>query len=486
MPTESYQDCVIGSGAGGAVIAQRLARAGRSVVLLEEGPEVSGPRFNQREGDMYRLLYRDAAGQLTADGAISVLQGRCLGGSTTINMGDCVPTPEPVLEHWRKDFGWGDWGGTSNADIAAAARRVMEDMGASLIADGQHNRNNSLLREGAEKLGLRGSALNHNRTGCRGAGYCTIGCTYDAKRGPLLSHVPGFRAAGGRLRCDARVDRIEPRLGGGWSIAGLGDELLAERVFVCAGPVHSCGILRRSGLGGPHVGKNLTLQPQAPLVGLFPDEVLFYRGIPQSWGLDGEITATPEGGLSGFTVEGVSAGPAMSASMFPAEIDNLSEMLGRYRKFGAALNLVPDRPSGEVVWSKRKPRPKIRYRPTEEWVGRMRKALKTCARIWLAAGADEVRVPVLDCPPIKTESQIARIDDLPMRSCDLPMISAHPQGTCRMAGDGHEAVVDLDFRVVGTRDVYVCDASIFPTSASTHTMVPVMAMAHLLAESLGG
>ncbi len=477
------QDVVVGSGAGGAVLAARLAEAGRAVVLVEEGPKVSKADFTQREDAMYGLLYRDAGNQLTKDGAISVLQGRCLGGSTTINMGDCVPTPEAVLEHWRQHFGWGDWGGITNADIARASDRAMADIGAGPIPDALYNRNNRLLEQGAKKLGLTGSRLLHNRTDCLGSGYCLIGCAYDAKRGTLLSHVPRALAAGARLMADSRVDRVTLEGSRATGVAGQGFEVRAERVFLCAGPIHTCGILARSGLKRKELGRFLSLQPQAPMTALFRDPVDFHRGIPQAWGLDGSLDISVEQGLGGFSVESVSAGPGMTASLVPVSMARLKPLLSKYRHIAAALCLVPDRPTGRVVWGKGA-RPAIKYASTSEHRGRLVQALETAARIYLAAGAEQVLVPTPEGLSLTSEAQVAQIRELPLRSCELPLISAHPQGTCRMAGAREPGVVDLDFRVRGSDALYVCDASVFPTTASTHTMVPVMAMAHLLADQL--
>ena len=387
MSAERCQDCVIGSGAGGAVLARRLAEAGRDVVLLEEGPEISRADFTQREDQMYPLLYRDGGSQYTADGAISVLQGRCLGGSTTINEGDCVPIPDEVLACWRSRHGWGDWGGITDDDVRAAAAVVMDEMGAGPMPEALVNEANRLLRAGAEAEGLPGSLLKHNRIGCSGSGYCLIGCAYDAKRGPLVSHIPQARAAGCRLLANRRVDRLERD--GGPVVVGRGLRVVAERVFVCAGPIHSCGILARSGFAHDGLGRHLSLQPQSPIVALYDHEVRFFRGVPQSYGLDGLIELSEETGLGGFTVEGVSAGPAMAASLMPGEMAEVRAMLGEYSRMAAALCLVPDSPSGRVDW-KATGRPTIRYAFDDEWRTRLRDSLKAAARCYLASGAREV------------------------------------------------------------------------------------------------
>ena len=266
-------------------------------------------------------------------------------------------------------------------------------------------------------------------------------------------------------------------------VEGPGFRVEAERVFLCAGAIHTCGILVRSGHASDDVGNHLSLQPQAPLVATFPDEVVFFRGIPQSFAVDEDLTADALGGLGGFTLEGIATGPAMAAGMIPLPMDELRTLMARYRHMAAALCLVPDRPGGRVEWGAR-PRPTIRYAPSADHQQRLRAAIKTAARCYLAAGADRILPPSVRLAEMRTEADLAAIDTMSLRSCDVPMISAHPQGTCRMAPPEHGGVVDLDLRVRGVDNVWVCDASLFPTTSSTHTMVPVMAMAHLLAKSL--
>ena len=483
METLTVQDVIVGSGAGGGVLAARLAEAGRRVCVVEEGPAVSKADFNQREGPMYNLLYRDAGNQLTKDGAISVLQGRCLGGSTTVNQGDCVPMEGAVIDHWRQHFGWGEWGGVSNADVAAAAARAMADMGAGPIAPHELNRNNRLLAEGARTLGLRGAPLAHNRVNCVGSGYCMIGCAYDAKRGTLLAHLPRAQAAGAVVRCGWRVDAVLTDGQRAMGVVGEGFEVRGERIFLCAGPIHTPGILHRSGVRLDGLGRNLSLQPQAPTVAIFEKVVDFHRGIPQAWGLHETIEVSAERGLGGYTLEPIAAGPAMTASLVPLPMPQLRPLLARYRHLAATLCLVPDRPSGRVIWGSGK-RPRIQYVASAEHRATLIEAMKTAARCYLAAGAQEVRVPAVGAPSVRSEADLGKIDTLPMRSNELPMISAHPQGTCRM-GPNEGCVAGMDQRVRGFDNLYVADASLFPTSSSTHTMVPVMSMAHLLADALG-
>ena len=483
------QVCVVGSGAGGAVAAALLAEAGHEVVVLEEGAHVPKARMTQREEEMYPLLYRDQAQQVTRDGAINVLQGRVLGGSTVVNMADCVPIEGAVLAHWARDFGCDRHGET---EVMAAAAEVERVIGANPIL--QHNRNNTLLMEGGERVGAPGRAFRHNRVGCVGSGYCLLGCAYDAKRSAALTWLPRASDAGALLQTEARVDRLEhdghrvtaavgrlvdPVTG----LPGAAFTVRADRFVLAAGAIHSPLLLLASKLGGREVGRNLSLQPQAPAAALFADPVVQWRGVPQSAWLDGHGRATAEGGLEGFWLEGVAGQPGQAASSIVAPPGEAHEMMRRYGDVAALLCLVPDRPGGRVK-RRRNGRPAITYRFQERWKEELRKGLRLAAHAYLAAGAEAVLLRLAGATPVSSEAELAQLDTLPIRANAGPVISAHPQGTCRMGPSAGSSVVDLDLKLHGCDNLWVMDASVFPTTSSTHTMVPVMSFAWLAARAI--
>ena len=83
LPSQIVCDvAIIGSGSGAGITAELLTRAGLTVVIVEEGPLKSSSDFNQREAQAYPDLYQESAGRKTEDKAITILQGRCVGGST--------------------------------------------------------------------------------------------------------------------------------------------------------------------------------------------------------------------------------------------------------------------------------------------------------------------------------------------------------------------------------------------------------------------
>lgn len=482
---------VIGSGAGGAVAAALLAEAGLEVLVLEEGGHFQAKDFTQREGEMYNALYRLGGSQFSEGEGVNVLQGSCVGGSTVINQGDCTRIPPEVLAHWRRLTGAE---GLVEADFEAAYERVEADLLVNPIPDAMVNRNNRLLLEGARKLGLGGGAFRHNRVGCVGSGYCMIGCAYDAKKGAHLNYIPRASAAGARVQADCRAERIVKRSGGGWRVEGAVVDRATRRprlaftaeapvLIVAAGSIHSPALLLRSGLGGPLVGKNLSLQPQAPLIAIIPDEVIAYQGVPQSAFVDRFDEATEEAGLGGFRMEGIVGGPAMSASLIGGFGASHKERMTAFRRVAACLVLVPDRPSGEVTVD-RKGRVKIAYAPTEEWKGRLRQGLVKAAEIYLAAGAEGVSAPSELAEPLRKGEDPRRIADAEITPGVFHLISAHPQGTCRLGADPRASVVDSRLEVHGEKGLFVMDGSVFPTTASTHTMIPIMAAVDLAARRL--
>jgi choline dehydrogenase-like flavoprotein len=480
---------IIGSGASGALWAQRLAAAGRDVLVLEEGAHVESKKFNQREGDMYRLLYRDGANQRTYDQRVNVLQGRCLGGSTVVNMADVERIPEGVLAHWRKLTGIEEF----REDVFTPYfERCEVDIGANRISAAELNRNNDLLREGTERLGIHGAPLMHNRVGCVGSGYCLLGCTYDAKQSTLITLLPRAIADGARVAVNARVGQVETA--GGEVRAVVGERLdatgqvvgtfraTARTVVLAAGAVHSPLILARSGIQSPALGKNLSLQPQIGISALFDEDVRAFRGIPQAYGVDGFEEADAERGLHGFRIEGISGGPAMTAMSAGFLGREQQAYMAAYAQTASALILVPDRPVGEVRLRSGSAAADIRYALTADWIETAWKGVRAATEIYFAAGAKKVVLPGFPGVAIVSPKELPAKPAGDFAVGRVTAISAHPQGTCRMGTQAKTSVVNPDGRHHAVRNLYVIDASLFPTTASTHTMLPIMGVADWLAD----
>jgi choline dehydrogenase-like flavoprotein len=139
--------CVIGSGAAGAVLAKELVESGKKVVLLEIGGYYEGKDMNQREVDMMPLLWKNAGFNFVDSLRIAVAQGSCLGGSTIINDAVCFDTPSRIREEWSRRFGVN----FSDDEWSYHLKRVNSILHVTEVADVELNRNNLMLKVGAEK-----------------------------------------------------------------------------------------------------------------------------------------------------------------------------------------------------------------------------------------------------------------------------------------------------------------------------------------------
>jgi choline dehydrogenase-like flavoprotein len=483
---------IIGSGCGGGTAARVLAEGGKDVIVLEEGGDFVGPeRLTQRDTPMYDQLYTDRGGRTSKDRTVNILSGRVLGGGGVINACDVVPIHEATWTYWQKHHGWSDF---SPAAMQPYQDRALADLSANRILESQVNRNNRILREGAQKLGWKGELMMHNRVNCQGLGSCLIGCPASAKRNPRMVAIPKALAAGARVFVRARAvaihgataerKRVEVQ-----TIDRKGyhpvDRFAIDAgiVIVAANPVGTVALLRNSGIGNGNLGQHVSLQPQVPIVALMPERVNAFDGIPQAYALTEFERHDPDVGLTGFRVESIFGTPGVLGSLVSQPGAAGKALTARLGHAAAALILIPDQPVGQIN-VRRDGRPEVDYTLAPEWKTRARQAVRAAARAYFAAGAQAVVVPA--APPLflKSEADLPQIDGLTFNPGTISLISAHQQGGARLGPSEDTSVCDLNGQLWGTRGVFVMDGSVFPSTSSSHTMTPILTVAHALADRL--
>ena len=463
--------CVIGAGAGGAVVAAELAEGGASVVVLEQGPRHDADRFSARPLEMLARLYRDG-GQTTTLGTPPILLplGRGLGGTTLVNSGTCFRTPPAVLERWRREFGLEAL--TEDA-LDPCFARVEAALSIDEVTPELAGRNAAVARRGAEALGWSHGYLRRNARGCVGSGVCAFGCPTSAKQHVGITYVPRAEAAGAQVIAggDVRhvlVERgqargVEARLLGGGRI-----EVRAPTVIVAAGTIHTPLLLARSGLGraSGQLGHNLALHPATGAFALMDEVVDMARGVPQSFYVD-------EFAAEGIMFEGVAGPPSYVAMALPLSGRRHTAAMAAYRDLAMFGLMVSDRSRGSV--RSLGGRPVIRYELLEEDVARFRRGLARMEELFRAAGAREVYLPL----PSGVAPERAR-------ARDLKLMAFHPLGTARAAARAADGVVDADLQLHGTRGVHVADGSVVPSSLGVNPQLTIMALATRLAYGLLG
>ena len=463
--------CIIGSGAGGAVMAKELAESGRDVVLLEQGGHYTKEDFTQREDEMMPLLYEEMGQRATVDKSILILQGRNIGGSTVHNLCYCFRTPEPILEKWRREDGLR---GMSAAEMRPSFERVEHMLKVKPIQPYEVNVLNNKIRQGCEKLGYHGFVTDHNRENCTLSGFCLLGCPFDAKQSMLITYIPAANRAGARIFAHCPVRRLVTERGRVRRVEGeVVDDLGRPRhrfgvgarvVVLCAGAINSPQILLRSGVGNSNgqVGRNLHLHPSVLLSGIYDEDIYGYHGIPQSYYVD-EFIDLEKDPDTGYVLMPVYGFPVMTATQLPGFGSQHFEIMRNFHRMVGILVLMHDQSSGRVTVGG-DGRPQITYRVDERERKLFLEGMTHCAEILFASGAKKVLVPYRRPLWLNPGDSLDVFERRGLRPGEIPIASTHPQSTCRMGEDLKRSVVDSHCRSHEVANLFICDMSVFPSS----------------------
>jgi choline dehydrogenase-like flavoprotein len=464
-PRGRYDTIVIGSGAAGGILAYRLAESGRRVLVLERGPHVDPRAFTDDEVAQYLRLYNEGALQLAADFSLQVLQGMCVGGGTTINNALCLPPPEPVLEAWERR-------GLDREALKAAIEDVRAWFEVTEIRAPTTTEAARRFQSAVERLRLPGTfeVMEANISGaCLGTGYCNIGCAYGAKLSTLDVVLPVAQQRFGlELLADAAVEQIESE--GRRAVQAVGRHrgerfaVAADEIVIAAGAIGSSALLQRSGIGGKAVGRGLHFNINSPVTADFPDPVDSFAGIQMS-----HAYRSPES-VPRYLVETWFNPPATQALAMPGWFDRHFENMRRYRHMACGGVLVGTTTPGRVKAGQ------IEYTASPEDRASVVEGIGVAARIWLEAGAERVMPATFAWQEYRDPESLAELPRRIRDSGDLLLTSAHPQG-----GNALGEVVDENFRVRGWESLYVCDASVFPSSVHVNPQLTVMGMAEYAA-----
>ncbi len=490
--------CVIGSGAGGAVVASVLAAAGVSVIVVEEGGYFSTADFDMREAHTLPKLYQESMQRATADLAISVLQGRAVGGTTVVNWTTSFRTPEDVLDRWSKKHAVG---GFRYADLVPHYEAIEARLSIHEVDESAMNRNNKKLYEGCKAKGFAVAPTRRNVYQCMQTGYCGTGCPINAKRSMLVTLVPDAIDAGAKLLFRCRVDRLETAAGevsaarctlldaSGYGVTGKRATVRAKRFVLAGGAINSPAVLLRSGLNeGGLVGTRTFFHPTIAVTGLYDEAIEAFYGAPQT---AASHAFAHRGDDVGFFMETAPGYPVLTATALPgfgaAHRRIMETASRRTTHIALAIDGFHDDVPGGTVKLRASGAPLVEYPiPPRLWEA-FRTAHKRLAEVDFAAGAREVTT--LHDPPINltSERDLALLDAAPWEPCRVGVFSAHQMGGCRMGDDAGSSIVrSEDLRHHTLKNLYVIDGSVFPTSLGVNPQESIYGLARLMATRLAG
>ncbi len=479
---------IIGTGAGGGVTAEILALAGLNVILIEEGPLKSSRDFKMREAQAYPTLYQESAARKTKDKSINILQGRAVGGSTTVNWTSSFRTPHGTLNYWQNRFDLKDY----SAEALAPWFSLMEQRLNVSVWLTPPNENNDLLKRGAAKLGIPAAAIMRNVKGCWNLGYCGMGCPTNAKQSMLVTTIPSALSLGATLVTRARADRL---LFNGDSVANLSCTALdadglaqtgkminvrARHYVVSGGAINSPALLMRSKAPDPRglLGKRTFLHPTVISAALFEQKVDGFSGAPQTIYSDHFLDTQAIDGPIGYKLEAPPLHPLLFASTMHGFGAQHTALMKQFPHTHVLLSLLRDgfheQSVGGAVQLRDDGSPVLDYPITDfVWDG-ARRALLTMAEIQFAAGAKSV-YPVHEMAQGYTNWASAKkaIEALPYKPLLTRVVSAHVMGGCAMSDDARLGVVASNGRYHGVTNLSVHDGSLFPTSIGANPQLSI-------------
>lgn len=483
---------VIGSGPGGSIAAAKLAAAGLEVVILEEGAWYETRELDMNEGAAYARLYQDAGSRSTDDLSIIILQGRGAGGGSTVNWMTSLRTPSSTLHFWRTRRDVRD---VDEAALVPHWETIERRLNIHPAAADDVSNNNDVLLRGARQLGMATTLLPRNTRECTNLGLCSMGCPIDAKMSAQLTYLADAIAAGASLYADARVTRVEAS---GSAAVRVHAEILdresrrptarrivvePKNIFLAAGAINSPALLLRSGITSAPTGRHTWLHPVVAVTAIHPRRIDGWYGSPQSVAVQ---SYTDRGEKMGYFLESAPLFPILASLAAPWFGDEHGALMQQLPFTSVLIGLTvdgfDDAEEGGTVRVARNGRMRFRYVFTARMREAMNDAMKTLARIHLAAGAR--RVLTLHNSPlsIEREADIGEIDRAAFGPARLSVFTAHQMGGCAMGEDPRRSVVDSNGRHHELKNLYVVDGSIFPTSLGVNPMLSIYGMSSLLTD----
>jgi choline dehydrogenase-like flavoprotein len=503
---------IVGSGPAGSILAHELRRGGRRVVLLERGSFVI-------PGSMETRLIDDLIDTRTSmDGSIRIRNGLAVGGGTQVNVDLCfAPTSEAIrrkIEGWRQ-AGFIATDEFTQPELARAYEWVKQAIGTRTLSEQEINANNRALWDGALRSGLHPKLYNLN-TYAPGTSPSPVTDKRSAESELLISALEDQANPLGMVP-DAEVRRVLFE-GEGENRRAVGVEVQmrstipepgaipdpnqlklqpgqvftvhARTVILSAGALGSPVILMRSGIKNDLIGRGVVLHPSMPIMGRFDHHIDVLKGTEASVYVDDHLADR------GYALESMADQPLYAAIMSPGPPLHSYEMIKAFRDLaGFGVMLVDTPQAANRIRLDEDGQPVVDYTLSASDKQRFAEGIDEAVQVMFKAGAKEVYLPTTENILGKKSSTglEPQVFTVPDQAADIEknlqfipnrtmITSAHMQGTDKMGSSSSNSVVAQDFHVWGTRELYIVDGSIFPTSVGANPMQSIYTIAKIFAD----
>jgi choline dehydrogenase-like flavoprotein len=479
--TEETDYLVIGSGAAGATAGLELALAGKNVIVLEEGGWHKKESFTEDIYGAMSTLFRDFGMQIARGKSITLLLDGCaVGGSTIMNGAIVHRLPESVYAEWSRDAGIKKnipfrtiekYSESLERELKVDRRieKQLETFPVSRVLRDRHWSYNAMLR---------------NAPHCRGTDRCLQGCPTGGKWSMEASFLPQMLAAGGKLYDHHRVVNILHERGKATGVRCANGKTLHARkaVILAAGALHSPRLLKKLGGGfrNSEIGKHFQCHLSVGITGQLTRPNLEVVGPPQGI----EINEFQERGIK-FATQPTPPELVLSRSSLVG--DELLETLFLRDQFSGWMTSIRSTAEGSVS-SSFLGGTSARFDPSAEDLESVRFSLYQLTEFLFDLGATRVFPGISGPKSVPTEinsrGEAKKLLSLPLDPRLYVLSAGHLFGTCRMGSDPATSVVSPQFAVHGVKQLYVVDASIFPTNTGVNPQHSIMALARHAANQI--
>ncbi|GAW25729.1 putative long chain fatty alcohol oxidase [Rosellinia necatrix] len=529
---------IVGSGCGGGVCAKVLAEAGHSVLVVDKGYYFPPSQLPMPAGAANEFLFEGRSPLQTDDRAMNIVAGSNWGGGGTVNWSVALQPQGYVRQEWA-DAGLGFF---TTQEFQRCLDRVCAVMGVSEDHI-RHNHAAGVILDGARKLGWHAKACPQNTGGAEHyCGRCHHGCGAGEKQGPAVCWLPAASRAGARFIEGMEVskvlfdkkDRSSRAIGivGRWTSRDDGGGLQkpasertqrtivvkAKEVIVSCGTLQSPLLLMRSGLKNNQIGKNLYLHPASSVRAAFDKDIKGWEG-----GIITSVCTTFEnldGKGHGAKLETSNMLPYVLLYNHPYEsgLQWKTDAL-RARQMNNFISIVRDRDTGRVYPDPHDGSPRVAYTTSAFDRAHSLAGIVALAKLCYIQGATEIWSGVPGIPSFKRRAPnsgpvdaktnqgegqeegeeegfdqgindpdfsawIKLIEKTGLNSPLATFACAHQMGSCRMSARPRDGVVDPSGRVWDASDLYVADASVFPSASGVNPMVTNMAIADYISRGI--
>jgi choline dehydrogenase-like flavoprotein len=425
---------------------------------------------------------------------IGVSAAKTVGGSSSVYTGVSFRPPKSVIEKWRALYGM-DF--LTDNYVEESLSEIEEDLNVHELPREWDNDNNKLFEKGAQEIGLNVKRLKINVKDCQQQGFCNFGCTTGAKQSTLEVQLPRVIKRGVELIANAEVITVSEnkvnciiRDAPEGTIPNkhkAGKHTFTSKIIVlAAGVLNTPALLLRSikelPISRKNLGRYITLHPALNINAVYPEKIKNYKGFPKTMYCD-DFSEKDR-----FYLETSFYHPGITAKNNPGYGIEHQEAMKSFSQMMSILILLHD----DAIASNRikidsDGKPIIVYKLSQNLKESLVKAIQVSAKLFFAAGCEKALLPGSSKYPLTMKDSDAIEELITSKSLNFnrtPLSSAHPQGGARMGKDKSSSVCDERGKVYGTNSIYVCDASLFPTSVEVNPYISIMLLAKHVAEGI--